>query len=80
MKQLIINHNDIYQVDNISYFKFTIGNRIYRDNQCELSKINKYRLETICRYCELDYKGLKKSQLVDLITNSNCLIMNQNQN
>lgn len=74
MIQLIINRNDIYQVDNITYFKFTFMNRTYRDIPCDLSKAYKYILEIICRYCELNYKGLKKSQLVDLITTSNCLI------
>lgn len=76
MKQLIIDQNDIYQVDNITYFKFTFGNKTYRDIPCDLSKLDKYMLEIISRYCELDYKGLKKSQLVDLLTNSNCLIKN----
>jgi hypothetical protein len=78
MIQLIINHNDIYQIDNISYFKFTFGNKNFRDIQCDLSKVDKYMLEIICEYCQLNFKGLKKKQLVDLITNYNCLIMNQN--
>jgi hypothetical protein len=75
MKQLIICQNDIYQIDNIIYFKFTFENRTYRDIPCNLSKIPKYMLEIICKYCELDYKKLKKYQLVDLISNSNSLIM-----
>lgn len=80
MKPLIVNQNDVYQVDNRLYFKFTIGNKIHRDIPCELTKIDRYMLEIICKFCELDYKGLKKSQLVELIANSNCLIMNQNNN
>jgi septum formation topological specificity factor MinE len=78
MKQLIITQNNIYQVGDINYFKFTIGNRTYRDNNCDLSKLNKYILEIICKYCELEYKGLKKSQLIELLNENNCIIMNNN--
>ena len=76
MKQLVISPNDFYQVNHINYFKLTINNVCYRDLNTDLSKIDKYMLEIICKYCELNYKGLKKHQLVDLITNSNCLIKN----
>ena len=78
MRQLIINHNDIHQIDNISYFKFTFGNKTFRDIRCDLSKVDKYMLEIICEYCQLNFKGLKKKQLVELITDSNCLILNNN--
>ncbi len=76
MKQLIISQNDIYQVGGINYFKFTFANINHRDIPCDLTKTEKYMLKLICKYCELDHKGLKKSQLIDLITNSNCLILN----
>ena len=76
MNKLIINKNDIYQINNISYFKFIIGNIVYRDINCDLNKVNKNILQIICSYCELNYKGLKKSQLIELIYNNNCLIMN----
>ena len=45
MKQLIIQPNDFYQVDQINYFKLTINNVCYRDLNTDLSKINKYTLE-----------------------------------
>lgn len=76
VKQLLINQNDIYQVDGILYFKFMFDNKMYRDINCELKENQKYILEIICKYCELEYKGLKKIQLVNLISESNCLIIN----
>ena len=78
MKQLIIMPTDFYQIGQINYFKFNIGNKCCRDINSDLSKIDKYMLEIICKHCELDYKGLKKNQLVDLITNSGCLVINHN--
>ncbi len=76
MRQLVISKNDIYQVGNICYFQFTIGMITYRDFNCDMSKLNKYHLEKICEYCKLEYKGLKKSQLIELINENNCIIMN----
>lgn len=76
VKQLVINQNDIYQVNEISYFKFQFNNKIYRDVNCLLEKNQKYILEIICKFCELEYNGLTKIQLINLISDSNCLIMN----
>ncbi len=76
MKQLIISQQDTYQINDITYFKFSYGNVNYRDIYCELEKNNKYLLEIICKFCEVEHKGLKKSQLIDLIVNSNLLIIN----
>jgi len=78
MKQLIIQPNDFYQIGGNNYWKIKIGNICYSDINSDLSKIDKYMLEIICKYCELDYKGLKKHQLVELITNSGCLVINHN--
>jgi hypothetical protein len=60
MKQLIINKNDIYEVENISYFKFTYKNINLRDVSCDLSKNSKLMLVLIYKYCEIKYSGLKK--------------------
>jgi len=75
MKQLVINQNDIYKINNIEYFKFTHNNKNLRDINTNLPKNDKYILETIAEHCELDYRGLNKLNLVKLIENSNCLIL-----
>lgn len=74
MNQLIININNQYSVDDRQYFKFQYLNCIHRDIPRNISKASKHILQIICKYCELDYKNLKKKQLIDLINDSNCLI------
>ncbi len=76
MKQLILNQNDIYKVENIEYFKFTYNNKNFRDINTNLSKNDKYILEIIAEYCELDYKELSKKNLIKIIEKSNCLVIN----
>lgn len=76
MIQLIINNDDIYRIDDTQYFKFQYENAVYRDVNIDISKNNKYILEIIAKKCELNYKGLKKNELVNLILNSNCLVIN----
>ena len=57
MKQLIINQNYIYRVENIQYLKFIYYTNIFfRDINTNLLKNNKYVLEKIAEYCELDHK------------------------
>jgi hypothetical protein len=76
MKQLIITQDSLYQVSGINYFKFTLNNNVtFRDINVILEKNDKYVLDIIARYCELDYKGLKKKDLIDLIEKSNCLVI-----
>lgn len=77
MKQLVIKQEYIYKVGNIEYFTFysSYYNRYYRDNNVIISKNDKYILEKIANECELDYKGLKKKQLIELIENSDCLVL-----
>ena len=74
-KQLIVNPEDIYYVGNTKLFKYKVGDVTYRDNYVELEKNLKPILVSICRYCKLNYKGLKKKQLLDLIKNSNCFVV-----
>lgn len=75
MKQLVIKQEDIYKVGDIEYFKFQYDYRILRDINADLSKNDKYILEMIAEKCELNYKGLHKKQLVELIENSGCLVL-----
>jgi hypothetical protein len=75
MKQLIIKCNDIYEVDGIKFFKYTIANCIIRDIYCNLEKNQKYLLEQIARFCDLKFDKISKSELVELILNSNCLVL-----
>lgn len=70
MKQLVIKQEDI------EYFKF----RYYSGNAVmnvyvDISKNQKYKLDYIAQECELDYKGLSKKQLVEMIKNSGCLVL-----
>jgi hypothetical protein len=77
-KQFIVNPKDTYMIDDKQMmFKYTMDNIIYRDNPIELEKNYKNTLENICKYCELDYKGLKKKELIKLIKDSNCFIYNK---
>ncbi len=76
MKQLVINQNDIYTVENIEYFKFPYGNVYLRDINTNLLANDKYILEIIAKHCELDCKGLSKKNLVKLIEESKCLVIN----
>ena len=80
--QLIIKYNDIYEVDGIKYFKYQYKNRIYRNINYDLSKNPKYKLEQIANYCQLkfNYKLIKKFELLELISNSNCLKLENNIN
>lgn len=75
MNQLVIKQEDIYKVDDNEYFKFTYLCYVQRDVYVELSKNNKYILEMIAQICNLNYKGLGKKQLVELIENSGCLVL-----
>lgn len=75
MKQLFIKQEDIYKVDDIEYFKFQYDYRILRDVNTDISKNDKYILEMIAEKCELNYKGLKKKQLIELIEKSCCLVL-----
>ena len=75
MKQLIIKQNDIYDVGGIKYFKYMNKNYTIRDINCNLENNQKFTLEQIAKYCELEYEKLTKSQLVELILNSNCLVL-----
>lgn len=76
MKQLVINQTTLYTVGDNEYFVFQYKNCIQRDVNIKLEKNHKYILEMIAEVCELDYKGLNKKNLLDLITNSNCLVLN----
>lgn len=75
MKQLVIKQEDIYKVADNEYFKFQYDYRIVMDIYVDISKNNKYILEMIAKKCELDYKKLNKKKLVELIENSNCLVL-----
>ena len=75
MKQLVIKQEDIYKVGGIEYFKFQYDYRILRDINTDISKNNKYILVMIAEKCELNYKGLSKKHLVELIENSGCLVL-----
>jgi len=77
MKQLIINQSNIYKVNDIEYFQFNTGYHNLRDINTNISNNNKFILKIIAKYCELNYKGLNKLNLINLIENSNCLIFNQ---
>lgn len=78
MKQLVIEQTNIYTMGDNEYFSFQWGNCIYRDVNVKLEKNEKYILEIIAKVCELDWKKLTKKNLVNLIKNSNCLILNIN--
>ena len=75
MKQLIIKQNDIYKVADIEYFQFDYYYLILRDVYVDISKNNKRTLERIATKCELNCKGLRKKELIDLIEKSGCLVL-----
>lgn len=79
MKQLIIKNQDIYKVGVNEYFRFKYNDAYLLNFHTDLSKNPKHVIEIIASVCELDYKGLKKKQLVDLIEKSNCVIL-ENEN
>ena len=76
MKQITINHINIYKLGNEDYFDLPIifENKQMRNINCKLNKNLIYVLQYIARYCELDYKKLKKNDLIKLILDSNCLV------
>jgi predicted nucleic acid-binding Zn finger protein len=76
INQLVINQTMLYTVGDNKYFVFKYKNSTQRDINVKLGKNNKYILVMIAEVCELDYKGLNKKKLFDLITNSNCLVFN----
>ena len=79
MRQIIIKQNDIYQINSEKYFKFTIHGQNYRDYNCDLNKNNSYELRLILGFCLPEYKKLNKKlnkkQMVSLILESKCLIL-----
>ena len=75
MKHLIINQQDIYKRGDVEYFKYQYSNRTVYDNKSDISKNNIYNLKLIAHVCELNYKGLSKNQLAELIENSGCLVL-----
>ena len=75
MKQLIIEPNDFYNVDDRKYFKFDYFGTTIRDVYVDIKQNPKYVLQQIAYVCELKcINNLTKNQLVKLIENSNCLI------
>lgn len=75
MKQLIINRADLYTINNEEYFKFKYNNMCIVGLHVKLEKNNKNDLILIAKICELDYRGLNKKDLLNLIIDSNCLIL-----
>ena len=79
MKQIVINQNNIYKENENKYFNFVfITNGLSYKVNLNLTKNNVFILQHICKYCSLDYKKLVKNDLINLILNSNCLVVNQN--
>ncbi len=74
MVSIIIDNTNRYSVDNTQLFYFNFNGANYRDVYCDLHKNNKYILEIIAKKCNLNYKGLKKHEIVDLIVNSGEII------
>lgn len=74
MTSIIVDNTNRYNVDGIQLFHFNYNGTNQRDVFCNLQNNNKYILELIAKKCNLNYKGLKKQDLIDLILNSGEII------
>lgn len=80
MTPIVINKSDLYEIDDIVYFKYKFGNVTFVDLNTNLILNQTFILRNIITHSGLNIPNLnklKKKDLLQIIINSKCLIMNE---